>query len=369
MKKLTLFFVGCFVCPLAWSQWTTPNASNNINNTNSGNVGIGNTTPAAPLEVTGTGTLDPISGRIKEIARFSAYTAYNTNYSQLRFLLNRFGEGSDWTSASTRIQCMTDATSQGYIDFNPPGGQFGLAFGSGTNELMRIMPNGRVGLGIGNINPPVALSVLTNYVGDAVEVKYNSSGFVRLHANSLSSGNWNPITAAGDAGLIYGNNAVNNGLNTSFGFVLAPWSNSMSGIHMDLNGNVGIYANDTKGYQLAVNGAAIFTKVVVHTYPFPDYVFDSTYRLAPLASIETYIQTNHHLPEIPSADSVQENGLDIGNNQAVLLKKIEELTLYLINQQKELQKLKRLGRKLQEQEKEIKILKKRDLELERKLNN
>jgi len=85
------------------------------------------------------------------------------------------------------------------------------------------------------------------------------------------------------------------------------------------------------GYQLAVNGSAIFNKAVVKLYPnWPDYVFDSTYQLAPLAKVEKYIKDHHHLPEIPSAGSVEKTGIDVGANQAALLKKIEELTLYLI---------------------------------------
>jgi hypothetical protein len=331
----------------AQAQWTPPDASNNIHNTNTGgNVGIGNSSPAAPLEVMG-GVL-PSSPAISEMARFSAYLANNVNYSQLRFLLNRYGTGSDWTSASTRIQAATDVTLQGYIDFNPPNGLYGLGLGSGNTEVMRILPNGRVGIGIGNINPPVALSVQTSYVTDALEVKYSNTGFSRLHANSLSGGNYNPITANNDAGIIYGDLGASVA-STSFGFVIAPWANAMSGVHIDKTGNVGVYTNDTKGYQFAVNGQAIFNKVVVKAYPWSDFVFDSVYRLAPLGSVEKFIKANHHLPDVPAADSVERNGIDVGGNQAVLLKKIEELTLYLIQQEKELQELKQRDREMERQ--------------------
>jgi len=102
------------------------------------------------------------------------------------------------------------------------------------------------------------------------------------------------------------------------------------------NGNVGIGTTDTKGYKFAVNGDAIFNKVVVKPYPWADYVFDSTYRLRPLDKVAQYIRDNHHLPEIPSADSVEKTGIDVGANQAALLKKIEELTLYIIEQDKTL---------------------------------
>ena len=64
--------------------------------------------------------------------------------------------------------------------------------------------------------------------------------------------------------------------------------------------------------------------------PWPDYVFDSTYQLVPLEKVGQCVRENHHLSELPSADSVAKNGIDVGANQAMLLKKIEELTLYVV---------------------------------------
>jgi hypothetical protein len=108
------------------------------------------------------------------------------------------------------------------------------------------------------------------------------------------------------------------------------------------NGNVGIGTADTKGYKFAVNGNAVFNKVVVKpTNNWPDYVFQPTYRLRPLSEVEEYIKQYHHLPEVPTAEEVEKNGLDVGDNQATLLKKIEELTMYVIEQQKEIKALKK----------------------------
>jgi hypothetical protein len=95
------------------------------------------------------------------------------------------------------------------------------------------------------------------------------------------------------------------------------------------------------GYQLAVNGSAIFVQAVVQLYTnWPDYVFKKGYQLPALGSLEQYINANHHLPEMPTADAVAAKGLNLGDNQAKLLKKIEELTLYAIDQQKEIELLK-----------------------------
>ena len=82
--------------------------------------------------------------------------------------------------------------------------------------------------------------------------------------------------------------------------------------------------------KLSVDGAIGAKEVVVTNNIMPDYVFDSGYQLRPLREVAAYIQEHHHLPEIPSAAEVKENGLSLGDMQAKLLAKIEELTLHLI---------------------------------------
>ena len=103
------------------------------------------------------------------------------------------------------------------------------------------------------------------------------------------------------------------------------------------NGNVGIGTSSPGTNKLAVEGTIAARKVLVTVAnPFPDYVFKAGYVLIPLDSVEEYIHANSHLPEMPSAASVEKNGLDLGSNQEALLKKIEELTLYIIQQNKQL---------------------------------
>ena len=95
-------------------------------------------------------------------------------------------------------------------------------------------------------------------------------------------------------------------------------------------------ANDIIRSSLAVNGPISAQWLILSRQDWSDYVFDSAYRLPSLAATADYIRRQHHLPGIPSATEVKENGIDVGDNQAALLKKIEELTLYAVDQDKRL---------------------------------
>lgn len=105
--------------------------------------------------------------------------------------------------------------------------------------------------------------------------------------------------------------------------------------------NVGIGTANTKGYRLAVAGDIISEEVKVALIEnWPDYIFEKDYELRTLEEVEEYIATKGHLPEIPNAAEVTENGINLGEMDAKLLQKIEELTLYLIEQNKEIKELK-----------------------------
>jgi len=79
-----------------------------------------------------------------------------------------------------------------------------------------------------------------------------------------------------------------------------------------------------------------------------DYVFGPGYRLASLSELDTYIKANHHLPDIPSQAEVQSKGVGLGEMQAKLLAKVEELTLHMIQAGERSDRLERQNRELQE---------------------
>lgn len=126
------------------------------------------------------------------------------------------------------------------------------------------------------------------------------------------SGNWN----------LNGNNIVN----ANTGFV-----------------SIGTSANPAPTdpqLKLAVNGNIYAQKLKITQQGWADYVFEPTYKLMPLNELEAYINKNKHLPDVPSAVEVETKGLDLGDNQTILLQKIEELTLYVIELKKEIEALK-----------------------------
>jgi hypothetical protein len=97
-------------------------------------------------------------------------------------------------------------------------------------------------------------------------------------------------------------------------------------------------------YKMAVGGGIITEKVRIATNgttSWADYVFEPTYKLRSLNEVAQYIKINKHLPDVPSTAEVQASGIDLAQTQVMLLQKVEELTLYVIEQQKEIERLKK----------------------------
>ncbi len=97
---------------------------------------------------------------------------------------------------------------------------------------------------------------------------------------------------------------------------------------LTINGD-GITLGDGMGFQVSCSTCS---------FPWPDFVFESDYDLLPLGELQSYIKKNKHLPEVPSAKEVEKDGIDLVEMNRILLKKVEELTLYLIDQNEQLEK-------------------------------
>ncbi|MGD8781703.1 MAG: hypothetical protein PVH88_22395 [Ignavibacteria bacterium] len=112
--------------------------------------------------------------------------------------------------------------------------------------------------------------------------------------------------------------------------ILAQWDTTATGIYYN-SGNVGIGLEEAN-YLLDVNGSIHTSEVIIdQNFTQPDYVFEEGYLLKSLAEVEEFIKENKHLPDIPSANEVETNGVNLGEIHTKLLLKIEELTLYVID--------------------------------------
>ncbi len=130
-----------------------------------------------------------------------------------------------------------------------------------------------------------------------------------------------------------------------------PWSHALL-INVDNDQTKAIYVERSTGMPLfsvfgngVINAMKIYAEEVeirpdAMAIYWPDYVFDSDYKLNSLKEVEMFINKNGHLPEVPTSLEIEQNGFNVADMQATLLKKIEELTLYIIQQQKEIDELK-----------------------------
>jgi hypothetical protein len=251
--------------------------------------------------------------------------------------VNYSGSGNLWDANNTVYAQDSGPFSYGAFSmgFLANGGRFGFYDGGGStgignaitwNPIMIFNRGGNVG--IGTTNPQAKLEV-----AGAGLIKYNSSSEYIFQHQDL---NGNMLF-----GLKRGSSATtgNDLLIRSWDGIAFSTNNSENvGMRIDATGNVNIGTTAPSHYKLAVEGTIGARKLkITQVTPWPDYVFDSTYTLQPLTQVEQFIKDNKHLPDVPSAKEVANKGLDVGDNQALLLKKIEELTLYIIEQNKKLE--------------------------------
>jgi hypothetical protein len=165
----------------------------------------------------------------------------------------------------------------------------------------------------------------------------NNLNSTELSLLDLTNGSsWRLLNANNNTFSIL-NHSASSGFSVAFQIEFGAPSNSMT---INSNGNIGIgvWAGDHK---LAVAGSIISEEVVVKLQSnWPDFVFTDDYSLKNLYELEDYIQKHNHLVDIPSKDEISKNGIDLAEIQIKLLQKIEELTLYTIQQHKDIESLK-----------------------------
>ena len=154
-----------------------------------GNVGIGTNNPDTKLTVS-TGSITTSA----EIAKFHSYYDSNNNGYLIIEENNHTSGNNDWTGYGTRIQKKTDSTDQGYIEFNPVGGQYSIAFGNDTTEYMRIeYPDGNVGIGTTDpgtkLNMKGGVFLAENQSSTNNQILYGDGGGAGANNNSYTIAN------------------------------------------------------------------------------------------------------------------------------------------------------------------------------------
>ncbi|MBI3883195.1 MAG: TMF family protein, partial [Sphingobacteriales bacterium] len=204
-------------------------------------------------------------------------------------------------------------------------------------------------------NPAKGLLVFDNTVN---AVKYYDGTTWNLIGSSSGSGNTNAGwslsgNTAADATSYLGTpvgNTNNLRLNTNgIQRMMISGSTGNIGIGVDISA-----VTDADTYKLYVGNGIRTRKIKVDHATWPDYVFDAGYKLPSLQEVEQYILQNKHLPEIISTEEVKKDGVDLGDNQAALLKKIEELTLYMIDLNKNMIELNKKVAFLSKENQELK---------------
>jgi hypothetical protein len=117
--------------------------------------------------------------------------------------------------------------------------------------------------------------------------------------------------------------------------------------------SLSLTCSDCNNYRMFVKDGIRTEKIkvdIASSNGWADYVFEKNYNLMPLNELESFISQNKHLPEVPTTNEAIENGIELKEMNILLLKKIEELTLYVIQQQKEIQELKVKLNKMKDEE-------------------
>lgn len=210
---------------------------------------------------------------------------------------------------------------------NNTGGSFNAAFGAYT--LYNNNGDRNLAFGYGALN---SLTTGTRNTAIGYEAGYYSQGDKNVYIGNQAG----PGAAATESNTLYISNTP-----TTTPLVYGDFTTKYLAV-----GELSVAdraAATSGGYRLLVKGGMITEKIKVATAStgdWADYVFDNDYKVMPLKDVEAFIKANKHLPNVPTTQDVMANGNDLGKTDAKLLEKIEELTLYVIELNKEIQALK-----------------------------
>lgn len=218
-----------------------------------------------------------------------------------------------------------------------------ITIGSGAADNLKLNNSSQcIALGMGSTVPTMRITKAynNNRTGSVIIGNISTTTDYKLHIHSdsnLNSSIMLSTTSENNRAIINFKNE-NNNISVGSDNIMNLSATSYS----FTTGKVGIgCVNNMNDFALAVQGGVVSTKVsVLDIDSWPDFVFGNNYKLMNLYELEQYINANRHLPEVPSAEEVSANGIDLGEMNAILLQKVEELTLHVIELQKQIDELK-----------------------------
>lgn len=343
-KRLTTFLLlnSILMMNAQWNGTTT-----------SSNVGIGTLDPTTKLEIVGSSQIGYEIGTVKlksATANQFLYLGYDDNYS------------------AGYLQSIKPGASQQNILLAPSGGNVGIGLGNpdrpltvagiiGINNGAVIFKNDNTTWDIG----PTQKDFAFNETGQSTRLFLQSGGNVGI--GTITPSTKLEIVGNSYAGYEVGTFKLKSSTANQFlymgyddrysaGYIqsVKPGTSQQNILLAPNGGNIGI-GTFSPIYKLDVCGTIRAQEIKVDLLGGCDFVFKNDYKLMNLNELEKYIKTNQHLPEVASEKEMIENGLNMKEFQMKLLQKIEELTLYTIEQNKKIQSLERTVKKIKSKSK------------------
>ena len=305
---------------IGFAQWQPSGQTSGSIYYTGGKVGIGTTSPGGMLQIVGQNEEPQLL-----LSNFSVNSTNTTGTASLRFgFANHLGPKIEAFKHVTNHTGLKFYIEQGYNNLN-----LGMTI-RGYSDGPHV--------GIGTDNPQAKMQIVSQ--SEAPQLLLSNFGVNTTNTSGTASLRFGFADHLGPKIEAFKHTANHTGLK----FYVEQGYNNLN-LGMTVRGyadgpRVGIGTMNPDS-RLTVNGHIHATEVRVDlNIPAPDYVFADDYKLLSLKETEEYINANHHLPEVPSAKVMEKEGVNVSEMNMLLLKKVEELTLHMIEMQKEIERLK-----------------------------
>jgi hypothetical protein len=347
------------------SQWTT--SGTNIFYNAAGAVGIGTATPGSSYKLDVGGVINATGLSVNGTPIITSPSQWTSSGSNIYYnSAGSVGIGTSAPSSNYKLDIGGNLNISGLLFLN--GVPFSPNPSQWTTSGINIYYNALGSVGIGTATPGSSYKLDVAGALNASSISINGVPFTSGGSQWTTSGSniyYNVTSGVVGIGTATPNSTykldVGGPVNATGLYVNgtpfygSQWVTSGTNISYTSAGSVSIGTTTPGSYKLAVAGKIAADGEVrvfnTGTTSFPDYVFDPSYKLQSLEEIENYVTKNHHLPEVPSAAEIEKNGMSLNDMNIILLKKVEELTLHLIEIKKEVEELRKREAELLEKRK------------------